>query len=266
MDHCWIQPEWLCAGRIGITNILCYWCQHVYSLSHNCEGGKKTCNTGQSPLWHHKWPLLQMSLLTHTVVRKLVKLCFNDCNLQILVTRSLTNTLFLGFFWHRHFWHQFAKLPWFEVFQIFMTHSSEPALILAVVLWFIASCDCCYWAEATVSSTVRNLTDTADWRGTEGNLKKNSVKRGEVADAPTKEVATTHEKSALAPFQSCAGGKAAQLFCLVETNLSRKSESLLQTFSCMCNTITKRAVFACVSFFSFLAEWLPGLQRFPLTH
>lgn len=48
---------------------------------------------------------------------------------------------------------------------------------------------------------------------------------------------------------------------------SRKSESLLQTFSCMCNTIiTKRAVFACVSFFSFLAEWLPGLQRFPLTH
>lgn len=121
------------------------------------------------PATHHKWPLLQMSLLTHTVVRKLVKLCFNDCNLQILVTRSLTNTLFLGFFWHRHFWRQFAKLPWFEVFQIFMTHSSEPALILAVVLWFIVSCDCCYWAEATVSSAVRNLTDTADWRGTEGD-------------------------------------------------------------------------------------------------
>lgn len=50
------------------------------------------------PATHHKWPLLQMSLLTHTVVRKLVKLCFNDCNLQILVTRSLTNALFLLFF------------------------------------------------------------------------------------------------------------------------------------------------------------------------
>lgn len=34
-----------------------------------------------------------------------------------------------------------------------------------------------------------------------------------------------------------------------------------------CATQSRRGLFfACVSFFSFLAEWLPGLQRFPLTH
>lgn len=116
---CWIQAEWLCAGRIGITNILCCWCQHVHSLSHNWEGGKKTCNTGQSPLWHHKWPLLQMSLLTHTVTRNLTKTLFLGFFFGIVIFGvSSPNCLDLKFFrfsWRTHqnrllFWQWFCDL------------------------------------------------------------------------------------------------------------------------------------------------------------
>lgn len=62
---------------------------------------RKTSNTDWSPLWHHKWLSYQVSVPTAsrpTVATKLIKLCFNNCNLQILVAGALKYTLFLFVF------------------------------------------------------------------------------------------------------------------------------------------------------------------------